>query len=95
MYQAIKNYCDDQQKKNGLFLIDMPTGFGKTHSVLDYIYEIAMDDTRADQKVFFITTLKKNLPKDDLFKRFERAGQSVLFKEKFLYLQIVRCVNCA
>ena len=48
MYQAIKNYCDDQQKKNGLFLIDMPTGFGKTHSVLDYIYEIATDDARAD-----------------------------------------------
>jgi len=86
MYQAIKNYCDDQQKKNGLFLIDMPTGFGKTHSVLDYIYEIATDDTRADQKVFFITTLKKNLPKDDLFKRFERAGQTVLFKEKFLFI---------
>ena len=80
MYQAIKNYCDDQQKKNGLFLIDMPTGFGKTHSVLDYIYEIATDDTRADQKVFFITTLKKNLPKDDLFKRFVRTGQTVLFK---------------
>ena len=82
MYRAIKNYCDDQNITNGLFLIDMPTGFGKTHNVLDYIFETAMDDSRSRQKLFFITTLKKNLPKDDLRKRFERAGDIVRFREK-------------
>lgn len=86
MYRAIKNYCDDQSISNGLFLIDMPTGFGKTHNVLDYIYETAMDDSRSQQKLFFITTLKKNLPKDDLRKRFERAGNIARFREKFLFI---------
>ena len=86
MYRAIKNYCDDQNITNGLFLIDMPTGFGKTHNVLDYIFETAMDDSRSQQKLFFITTLKKNLPKDDLRKRFEKAGDIARFREKFLFI---------
>lgn len=86
MYNAIKNYCDNQESTNGLFLIDMPTGFGKTHAVLDYIYEKALDESRSQQKIFFITTLKKNLPKDDLQKRFEKNGQLALFREKFLFV---------
>ena len=43
MYQAIKNYCDDQQKKNGLFLIDMPTGFGKSKIAIDIIKRHCVD----------------------------------------------------
>lgn len=86
MYRAIKNFCDNADIANGLFLIDMPTGFGKTHTVLDYIYETAMDDSRANQKIFFITTLKKNLPQEDLRKRFERSGKLPIFKEKFLFI---------
>ncbi len=37
MYTAIKNYCNDGSE-NGLFLLDMPTGFGKTYSVLKYLH---------------------------------------------------------
>ena len=37
MYQIIKNYCEDENT-NGLFLMDMPTGFGKTYSVLKYLF---------------------------------------------------------
>lgn len=86
MFRAIKNYCDNTDITNGLFLIDMPTGFGKTHAVLDYIYEVATDDSRAHQKIFFITTLKKNLPQEDLKRRFERKGELTRFKEKFLFI---------
>ena len=53
MKQAIVNFCKAMDA--GLFLLDMPTGFGKTYSVLDYAPEFK------DKKIFFVTTLKKNL----------------------------------
>ena len=30
MRNVIKNFCEDEQTSNGLFLIDMPTGAGKS-----------------------------------------------------------------
>ncbi len=71
---------------NGLFLLDLPTGFGKTHSVLDFILYAACNDEYKDRKLFFITTLKKNLPIDELRKRFESIGKIDLFKDKFLFI---------
>ncbi len=92
MYTAIKNYCNNGSE-NGLFLLDMPTGFGKTHSVLKYIYETSMDDSNSTKRFFFITTLKKNLPKDELRKWFEEANQLDEFNEKFLFIDSnVDCV---
>lgn len=85
MYTAIKNYCDNTEN-NGLFLLDMPTGYGKTYSVLKYIFEASMDEDNSDKKYFFITTLKKNLPVDDLKAWFEKAGQLDMFNEKFLFI---------
>lgn len=85
MYTAIKNYCDNESE-NGLFLLDMPTGFGKTYSVLKYIYEASIDESNKNKCFFFITTLKKNLPKDDLKKWFEKNGRLEEFKEKFLFI---------
>lgn len=85
MYTAIKNYCNNESE-NGLFLLDMPTGFGKTYSVLKYIYEASIDESNKNKRFFFITTLKKNLPKDDLKKWFENNGQLDKFKEKFLFI---------
>ena len=32
MYKVIKEFCEDGNT-HGLFLMDMPTGFGKTYSV--------------------------------------------------------------
>lgn len=74
MYTAIKNYCNNGNN-NGLFLLDMPTGYGKTYSVLEYIYEASLDESNSKKRFFFITTLKKNLPTEELRKRFEEAGQ--------------------
>lgn len=62
MKNIIKKFCEDKSLDNGLFLLDMPTGFGKTHNVLDYIFEISTNPN-FDKKIFFVTTLKKNLPK--------------------------------
>ena len=73
MYTAIKDYCSNGIE-NGLLLLDMPTGFGKTYNVLKYIYEASMEEANAERKFFFVTTLKKNLPKEDLEKHFREGG---------------------
>ena len=85
MYTAIKNYCNNGNG-NGLFLLDMPTGYGKTYSVLKYIYEASMDETNSKRRFFFITTLKKNLPTEELKKWFKKEDQLEKFNEKFLFI---------
>ena len=56
MYQCIKKYCENDEK-NGLFLMNMPTGFGKTYSVLKYIREAVLSDDKSDKKYIFISFL--------------------------------------
>lgn len=82
MYDIITRYCENGCT-NGLMLLDMPTGSGKTYSVIKYIFD-AVQDSSVKRKFFFITTLKKNLPEDDLKKHFETAGQLLQFNEKYL-----------
>ncbi len=84
MYKVIQRFCDDKHD-NGLLLLDMPTGSGKTYSVLNYIFD-AVQNEKDKRKYFFITTLKKNLPIEDLRERFEKAGKLGIFKEKFLFV---------
>ena len=92
MYTAIKNYCENG-RKNGLFLMDMPTGFGKTYNVIKYIFDASTDEKNSYKRYFFITTLKKNLPTTDLEDWFKKAGKADLFKEKFLFIDSnVDCV---
>lgn len=58
-----------KQNDNGLFLLDSPTGFGKTTAVLNIIKEYLKGESLADvERIFFVTNLKTNLPIDDLFK---------------------------
>lgn len=85
MYTAIKNYCNNGNN-NGLFLLDMPTGYGKTYFVLKYIYEASLDESNSKRRFFFITTLKKNLPVEELKNWFTEAGQLDAFNEKFLFI---------
>lgn len=85
MYTAIKNYCDNGNC-NGLFLLDMPTGYGKTYSVLKYIFESSLDKSNSKKRFFFITTLKKNLPTSELKNWFIKADQLDKFNEKFLFI---------
>lgn len=42
-----------------MFLLDMPTGFGKTYSVLDFMVDNYDAPEFKDKKIFFVTTLKK------------------------------------
>ena len=68
MKDVISNFC--KNKENGLFLLDMPTGFGKTYNVLEFIFENYNREEYKNTNFFFITTLKKNLPFDELRERF-------------------------
>ena len=85
MLDVIKNYCENE-KTNGLFLMDLPTGFGKTHNVIQYIFDASIKPENKDKKYFFITNLKKNLPEKQLRNLFEKKGMGKEFEEKFLYL---------
>lgn len=85
MYTVIKNYCNNGNN-NGLFLLDMPTGYGKTYSVLQYIYDASLDKSNSKKRFFFITTLKKNLPIEELKTWFKDNEKIKEFEEKFLFI---------
>ena len=57
MKQAIVNFC--KATDTGLFLLDMPTGFGKTYSVLDFMVDNYDAAEFKDKKIFFVTLLRK------------------------------------
>ncbi|MFC5452180.1 hypothetical protein [Paenibacillus aestuarii] len=76
MQELIKNFCEE--KDTGIFLIDMPTGFGKTYNVLEFITNYY---DRVEGKILFLTTLKKNLPFDELREHFVKKGIGDRFDE--------------
>lgn len=84
MEKLIKQFCEENKRNNGLLLIDMPTGMGKTYAVTKYIAE---NYENIEGKIFFITQLKKNLPEEDLRKRFEEIGKSDVFERLFLRVE--------
>lgn len=84
MYEIINRFCNDCNE-NGLLLLDMPTGAGKTYAVLNYIFD-AVQNSEDKRKFFFITTLKKNLPIKELRERFEKVGKLDIFNDKFIFV---------
>ena len=85
MYNVIKRFAENESN-NGLILIDMPTGSGKTFSAVEYIFDSCLREENKNRKYIFVTTLKKNLPIDDLRQRFKDAGRTDLFSEKVLLI---------
>lgn len=74
------------EQKTGLLLLSMPTGFGKTHSVLDFIYHNYQQFKAQGRKIIFITNLKKNLPYQDLEKRFIQNNKNKEYQENVLFI---------
>lgn len=91
MRNTITEYISSYNISNGLLIADMPTGYGKTYNatraIYDYIYKY-----NGERKQFFITTLKKNLPIDELKNTYsensnEYFGKDVLvIKSNFDYI---------
>ena len=71
MIELLKRYCLDNTKDTGLLLLDMPTGTGKTYNVLQFIKSYLKQNQ--EKKIFFVTTLKKNLddPYNELIKELD------------------------
>lgn len=72
MRKILEKFCNNKEMSNGLLLIDMPTGTGKTYKVAEYI---ANNYEKIEGKIFFVTQLKKNLPEDELRKCFSELGK--------------------
>lgn len=53
-------------KENGLMLLDLPTGFGKTTSVIEFIKKFVNSDFSTINRIYFVTNLKSNLPEMQL-----------------------------
>ncbi len=83
MQKIIHKYCLEEES-NGLLLIDMPTGSGKTHNVIDFIYN---NYKKSRNKIFFITPLKKNLNYDALKDRFLKDNRKIEFDENVVYIK--------
>ena len=68
MLKCIENFV--KSKGNGLMLLDLPTGFGKTTSVVNFINDCITNNPTAINRVYFVTDLKGNLPDKQLKKLF-------------------------
>lgn len=85
MQKAIENFCEGRE--NGLFLLDMPTGFGKTYNVLEFLAENFDNEKYENVNFFFVTTLKKNLPFEDLRERFKLKNKEEDFEKKCIRIE--------
>ncbi len=85
---VIGKFCRDDQKDCNFLPVVLPTGTRKTSSVVNFIARYIKDG--GENNIFFITTLKKNLPvseiseEDKLRKSFEANGVGGMYDEKVL-----------
>lgn len=88
----LEKYCAiANPEKTGLLLLDLPTGFGKTHETLKFIYD---NYQKSDKKIIFLTELKKNLPHDTTLKKFfEKDNRLADFEKDVIFINSnVDCV---
>lgn len=85
MKKILNEYCHSQCEP-GLLLLSMPTGFGKTYNVLNFIYEYYEEFAAQKKKILFVTNLKKNLPIQELKERFIADGKEEDFGQHVLFL---------
>ena len=82
MQKSIENFI--KVTENGLYLIDMPTGTGKTTQAIDYIFNHMDKNTT----FFYVTSLNKNV--DDAYNKlrdkFNASGKLNIFDDMVLRL---------
>lgn len=86
MKQSILDFITDKDVKWGLLLADMPTGYGKTYSAARAMFEYIYKEN-GEKKQFFITTLKKNLPYEELREAYNENGMGNRFEEDVLIIK--------
>lgn len=86
MKESILEFITDKEVKGGLLLADMPTGYGKTYSAARAMFKYLYNED-GNKKQFFITTLKKNLPYEELRKTYNENGMCNIFEEDVLIIK--------
>lgn len=86
MQNTINSFMNDPSLNSGLMLIDSPTGYGKTYKVLQNIYQY-IRNSKNKKKIFFVTTLIKNLPIEELKKIYKENGEEHLFDQEVLLIK--------
>ena len=84
MEDILNKYC--QKSRPGLLILSMPTGFGKTYNLLNFIYTHYQEFAQQKRKIIFITNLKKNLPIKELENRFSIEGKQEQFTNHVLLI---------
>ncbi len=79
MKHLLNKYCEHG---TGLFLLNLPTGFGKTYQVLKYI----LNHHSKNRPIYFVTNLKKNLPLDELRQLFREEGIEKTYDDLVLFI---------
>lgn len=88
MKDILRNFLEKNKQDSGLMLLPLTTGSGKTHHVLEYIADLL--ERNREQKVFFITTQKKNLPVEKLRSLYKGSD----FDKRVLRIQsVMDCVK--
>ena len=82
MQTLLNDFCFSEEKA-GLLLVDLPTGTGKTHNAVEFIYR---NYEKVKNKIIFITNLKKNLPIAKLKEFFEKDNRLDDFEKDVLFI---------
>lgn len=85
MKKTINQFINDEENNSGLLLIDMPTGFGKTYIASESMYHYVMKNK--DKKIFYITTLIKNLPCQELQNVYKKHGRELQYEKDVLVIK--------
>ena len=82
MKKTLENIIESN--RNGLFLLDPPTGFGKTTAVLKIIKDFLSGSPLYSKikKIFFVTNLKTNLPVSTLSDELNEEEKQKCFQAK-------------
>lgn len=81
----MKKTLDDfiTNNKNGMILLDSPTGFGKTYNVIQILKEFIQGNNHQElERIFFVTNLRTNLPYVDLDKLLSAEEKKKYFVAK-------------
>lgn len=82
----IESYAFEKMQDNGLLLIPLPTGAGKSYTVFSFIHNVLVQQ-KTNQKILFVTSLKKNLQIEELEKHFITEEEKKLFNDKVILLK--------
>lgn len=83
--QIIESYAFDKMQDNGLLLIPLPTGAGKSYTIFSFIHNVLVKK-KTNKKIIFVTSLKKNLQIDELESKFLENEKSI-FEDKVILLK--------